>query len=49
MKPPAKPGKAAHAKGTAHEWTNEEAVAAGMKGGAGSARARKKLATKMDE
>ena len=38
-------GKAAHAKGTAHEWTNEEAVAAGIKGA--SARARKKRETKM--
>ena len=26
-------GKAAHAKGTAHEWTLEEARAAGKKGG----------------
>jgi general stress protein YciG len=28
-----KGGKAAHAKGTAHEFTREEAVAAGRKGG----------------
>jgi general stress protein YciG len=28
-----KGGKAAHAKGTAHEWTVEEAVSAGRKGG----------------
>lgn len=28
-----KGGKAAHAKGTAHEWTPEEAKAAGRKGG----------------
>lgn len=28
-----KGGKAAHAKGTAHEWTPEEARAAGRKGG----------------
>lgn len=28
-----KGGKAAHAKGTAHRWTHEEAVAAGRKGG----------------
>lgn len=27
-------GKAAHAKGTAHEWTKEEAQIAGRKGGA---------------
>lgn len=26
-------GKAAHKKGTAHEWTQEEAQAAGRKGG----------------
>lgn len=26
-------GKAAHAKGTAHKWTREEAQAAGIKGG----------------
>lgn len=26
-------GKAAHAKGTAHQWTSEEARAAGRKGG----------------
>lgn len=26
-------GKAAHAKGTAHRWTSEEAKAAGRKGG----------------
>lgn len=29
-----KGGKSAHAKGTAHEWTTEEARAAGRKGGA---------------
>ena len=28
-----KGGKAAHAKGTAHEWTSEEARMAGRKGG----------------
>lgn len=39
-------GKAAHAKGTAHEWTTEEARAAGRKGGLKAARikAEKKLA-----
>lgn len=31
-----KGGKAAHVKGTAHEWTPEEARAAGRKGGAAS-------------
>ena len=28
-----KGGKVAHAKGTAHQWTSAEAVAAGRKGG----------------
>ena len=28
-----KGGKAAHAKGTAHQWTKEEATLAGRKGG----------------
>jgi len=31
-----KGGKAAHAAGTAHEWTTEEARAAGRKGGQAS-------------
>ena len=34
-----KGGRAAHAKGTAHKWTSEEARAAGRKGG--QARQRK--------
>jgi general stress protein YciG len=34
-----KGGRAAHAKGTAHKWTSEEAQAAGRKGG--KARQRK--------
>ena len=33
-----KGGKAAHAKGRAHEWTTEEARKAGRKGGAASHR-----------
>lgn len=33
-----KGGKAAHAKGTAHEWTAEEARDAGRKGGMASHR-----------
>ena len=33
-----KGGKAAHALGTAHKWTSEEAQAAGRKGGAISRR-----------
>jgi hypothetical protein len=35
-----KGGKAAHAKGTAHEWTSEEAREAGRKGGMASHRRR---------
>jgi general stress protein YciG len=35
-----KGGKAAHAKGTAHEWTSEEACAAGRKGGMANHRRR---------
>jgi general stress protein YciG len=33
-----KGGKAAHAQGTAHKWTSEEAQAAGRKGGSISRR-----------
>jgi general stress protein YciG len=36
-------GKAAHAKGTAHEWTAEEAKEAGRKGGHASQVARAAL------
>lgn len=35
-----KGGKAAHQRGTAHEWTCEEAREAGRKGGAASRRRR---------
>ena len=35
-----KGGKAAHQKGTAHEWTSEEARDAGRKGGLASHRRR---------
>ncbi len=38
-----KGGKAAHQKGTAHEWTSEEAREAGRKGGMASHRRRKAL------
>ena len=38
-----KGGKAAHAKGTAHEWTSEEAREAGRKGGMASHRRRKDM------
>ncbi len=34
-------GKAAHAKGTAHEWTSEEARDAGRKGGIASHQKRR--------
>lgn len=34
-------GKAAHVKGTAHEWTSDEAREAGRKGGMASGRLRK--------
>jgi uncharacterized protein len=36
-----KGGKAAHQKGTAHEWTSEEARNAGRKGGLASHRRRR--------
>lgn len=36
-----KGGKAAHQKGTAHEWTSEEAREAGRKGGMASHRRRR--------
>jgi general stress protein YciG len=38
-----KGGKAAHQKGTAHEWTSEEARDAGRKGGLASHRRRREL------
>jgi general stress protein YciG len=38
-----KGGKAAHMKGTAHEWTSEEARLAGRKGGMASHKRRKPL------
>jgi general stress protein YciG len=36
-------GKAAHQKGSAHEWTSEEAREAGRKGGMASHRRRQQL------
>ena len=39
-----KGGKAVHVKGTAHEWTSEEAREAGRKGGMASHRRRKEMA-----
>ena len=38
-----KGGKAAHQKGTAHEWTSEEARNAGRKGGIASHRRRREM------
>jgi general stress protein YciG len=38
-----KGGKAAHMKGTAHEWSSEEARLAGRKGGMASHKKRKPL------
>jgi general stress protein YciG len=43
-----KGGKAAHIKGTAHEWSSDEARAAGRKGGLAS-RERKRLANRPSE
>ena len=40
-----KGGKAAHQKGTAHEWTSEEAREAGRKGGMASHRRKQEQAT----
>ena len=44
-----KGGKAAHAKGTAHEWTSEEAREAGRKGGMASHRRRKEMSDTPDD
>ena len=46
-----KGGKAAHQKGTAHEWTSEEARDAGRKGGIASHRRRREQsgASNMDD
>jgi general stress protein YciG len=41
-------GKAAHEKGTAHEWTREEAREAGRKGGL-AAQARRKARMQQQE
>jgi general stress protein YciG len=43
-----KGGKAAHQKGTAHEWTSEEAREAGRKGGMASHRRRGELTGSQD-
>ena len=44
----ARGGRAAHAKGTAHRWTREEASAAGRKGGGARDMVRKKGFAAMD-
>ena len=45
-----KGGKAAHQKGTAHEWTSDEAREAGRKGGLAShAKRRQRLAAMQGE
>ena len=43
-----KGGRAAHTKGTAHEWTSEEARAAGRKGGQASRGGRGRLPESID-
>ena len=44
-----KGGKAAHQKGTAHEWTSEEARDAGRKGGIASHRRRREQSGGVEE
>jgi len=44
-----KGGKAAHQKGTAHEWTSEEAREAGRKGGMASHRRKQEQQQQNDE
>jgi hypothetical protein len=44
-----KGGKAAHHKGTAHEWTSEEAREAGRKGGMASHRRKQEQAAALPE
>ena len=44
-----KGGKAAHQKGTAHEWTSEEAREAGRKGGMASHRRKQEQQSSPDE
>jgi hypothetical protein len=43
-----KGGRAAHEKGTAHEWTSEEARTAGRKGGQVSRGGRGRMSDSMD-
>ena len=44
-----KGGKAAHQKGTAHEWTSEEAREAGRKGGMASHRRKQEQQDHQDQ
>ena len=44
-----KGGKAAHQKGTAHEWTSEEAREAGRKGGMASHRRKQEGSSEMGD
>ena len=44
-----KGGKAAHQKGTAHEWTSEEAREAGRKGGMASHRRKQEQGSPSEE
>ena len=44
-----KGGKAAHQKGTAHEWTSEEAREAGRKGGMASHRRKQEQQDQRDQ
>jgi general stress protein YciG len=44
-----KGGKAAHQKGTAHEWTSEEAREAGRKGGIASHQRRRERLSQSDD
>jgi len=44
-----KGGKAAHQKGTAHEWTSDEAREAGRKGGLASHRKRRERMAQEDD
>ena len=48
MRSPARAGRAAHEKGTAHEWNVEEARAAGRKGGLRSYARRNKAASESE-
>ncbi|HVF97723.1 MAG TPA: KGG domain-containing protein [Flavisolibacter sp.] len=42
-------GRAAHVQGVAHEWTRQEAAAAGQKGGRASGTKRRSISAGRDE